>query len=48
MLVRTLIEFLCFTAIWGIPFLVWYGWRYGVVELMRLLGLHSDEDERRE
>ena len=44
MLTRFLINVFFTACIVGMPAVVWCGWRYGVVEVMRYFGLHSDEE----
>ena len=44
MLTLFIIDVLIITAVVFTPLAVWYAWRYGVIELMRVLGLHSEED----
>ena len=46
MLTRFLIDVFFTACIVGMPALVWCVWRYGVVEVMRYFGLHSDEEGR--
>ena len=44
MLTRFLINVFFTACIVGMPALVWCVWRYGVGEVMRYFGLHSDEE----
>lgn len=44
MLTRFMIDVFFTGCIVGLPAVVWCVWKYGAVEVMRYLGLHSDED----
>tara|TARA_R110002012_G_scaffold93440_1_gene226580 strand:+ start:1762 stop:2091 length:330 start_codon:yes stop_codon:yes gene_type:complete len=44
MLTRFLIDIFFTGCIIGMPLAVWCVWKFGPVEVMRYLGLHSEED----
>ena len=47
MLTRVLINVFFTGCIVGVPAVVYFVWKYGAVEVMRYLGLHSDDDLER-
>ena len=44
MLTRFLIDVFITGCIIGVPLAVWCVWKFGPVEVMRQVGLHSEED----
>lgn len=48
MLTRFMIDVFFTGCIVGLPAVVYFVWKYGAVEVMRYLGLHSDEDIKKE
>ena len=44
MLTKFLIDVFIIASVMGLPVAVWYAWRYGAINFMECVGLHSTSE----